>query len=139
MRTFNKYLTPLNILVCILILFILTLSYLIVNVRKHDNKYAPSNSRVEVLGDNTQYIDITVKGGYQPKTIDAKANAKTVLRLVTKNTFDCSAAIVIPSLNYSNNLPSTGITEVDIPAQKKGNTIKGSCAMGMYGFSINFN
>jgi plastocyanin domain-containing protein len=87
----------------------------------------------------TQYIDITAKGGYTPNSITAKANTKTVLRVKTSSTFDCSSALVIPSLNYRNNLPPTAITEIDVPPQEANSVLRGSCAMGMYRFAINFN
>jgi plastocyanin domain-containing protein len=87
----------------------------------------------------TQYIDITAKGGYTPSSITAKANTKTVLRVKTSSTFDCSSALVIPSLNYRTNLPPTAVTEIDVPPQEVNSVLRGSCAMGMYRFAINFN
>jgi plastocyanin domain-containing protein len=86
-----------------------------------------------------QYVDVTAKGGYTPSNISAKANTKTILRMKTSSTFDCSSALVIPSINYRNNLPPTAVTEIEIPSQKPGTTLRGACAMGMYRFSINFN
>lgn len=88
--------------------------------------------------DGIQYINITAKGGYTPSNITAKANLKTVLRVKTAYTFDCSSALVIPSLNYRANLPQTGITEINIEPQTPNSEILGTCAMGMYRFSIKF-
>jgi plastocyanin domain-containing protein len=88
---------------------------------------------------NTQYVDLKARGGYFPASITAKANMPTILRVTTSNTFDCSSAISIPSLGYRKNLPSTGTTEITIPAQEPNTEINGTCAMGMYDFKIVFN
>lgn len=98
---------------------------------------SPSTEVVSIMGD-TQYIDISAKGGYSPNLIEAQAEIKTVLRVSTKNTFDCSAALTIPSLNVKENLPANGKTEISIDAQDKGSEIDGTCSMGMYGFKIKF-
>ncbi|HEU5114936.1 MAG TPA: cupredoxin domain-containing protein [Candidatus Paceibacterota bacterium] len=98
---------------------------------------SPSNQNVSVA-DGTQYIDIAVKGGYYPRITRAKAGIPTKLRLKTNGTFDCSSAVVIPSLGYRSYLPQTGTTEVDIPPQAAGTALQGLCAMGMYNFRIQF-
>ncbi|MEI7750125.1 MAG: cupredoxin domain-containing protein [Candidatus Moraniibacteriota bacterium] len=88
--------------------------------------------------DGKQIIEIAVKGGYSPKSITAKAGVPTVLRFVTDNTFDCSSSLSIPAINYRNNLPRTGTTDVDVPAQTAGTTLRGACSMGMYSFTVDF-
>lgn len=88
--------------------------------------------------DDTQTIEIKAKGGYSPRAITAKAGVPTVLKVKTNGTFDCSAALAIPDLNYRKNLPPSGTTDITIPAQKSGSTLEGSCAMGMYSFFITF-
>lgn len=92
-----------------------------------------------LIVDGRQIIEIDAKGGYWPKEIDAKSEIPTILRFNTSNTFDCSSALVIPSINYSKNLPPNGSTEVDLEPQKSGTKLRGLCSMGMYGFIINFN
>ena len=89
--------------------------------------------------DGKQVIEIKAKGGYTPREILAKADILTVIRIKTQGTFDCSSALVIPSLNYRKNLAPSGVTEIEVPPQKIGVVINGTCAMGMYGFSIKFN
>lgn len=89
--------------------------------------------------DGKQVIEIKAKGGYTPREILAKAEIPTIIKVSTKGTFDCSSALVIPSLNYRTNLAPSGITEIEVPPQKTGAVINGTCAMGMYGFSIKFN
>lgn len=89
--------------------------------------------------DGKQIIEITAKGGYSPRLSAAKADIPTVIRVSTTGTFDCSAAISIPSIGYRKNLPASGITEIEVPAQKAGTKLQGLCAMGMYNFVVRFN
>ena len=86
-----------------------------------------------------QLLEITAKGGYTPKELNAKSGVETILRVTTKNTFDCSSALVIPALSVKKNLPPTGTTDIVIPAQKSGTKIAAACSMGMYAFEINFD
>lgn len=88
--------------------------------------------------DGKQIIEITAKGGYSPRVTTAKAGLPTVIKVKTKATFDCSSALTIPSLDYRKNLPPSGETSIDLPAQVAGSTLQGICAMGMYNFSIQF-
>lgn len=93
-------------------------------------------SNVSVV-DGVQIIEIISKGGYQPRRSVAKAGIPTVLRFVTKATFDCSSAVTIPSMKISKILPNTGITDIEIPGQPVG-TLQGTCSMGMYNFEVAF-
>jgi plastocyanin domain-containing protein len=61
------------------------------------------------------------------------------IKMETEGTFDCSSAISIPSLGYRANLPASGETSIDVPAQQAGTNMRGLCAMGMYNFQIQFN
>jgi hypothetical protein len=63
----------------------------------------------------------------------------TLLKINTNGTFDCSSALSIPSLNYQKYLPATGETLIEVPPQESGTTLQGTCAMGMYNFSVKFN
>lgn len=99
----------------------------------------PVASRENVsIVDGKQIIEINVRGGYSPRQTIARANAPTVIRFVTKGTFDCSAAVSIPAVGYRKNLPQTGTTDVVIPPQAPGTTLQGLCAMGMYDMAVNF-
>ncbi len=88
--------------------------------------------------DGKQIIEIDVKGGYSPRITTAKADIPTVIKMKTSGTFDCSSALTIPSLSYRTNLPQSGVTEIEVPAQKVGSNLQGICAMGMYNFAVNF-
>lgn len=100
----------------------------------------PNNNVNNVsIVDGKQIIEINAKGGYTPRTTTAKAGIPTVIKMTTNGSFDCSSAVSIPSLNYRKNLPQSGETFIDVPAQKAGTKLQGLCAMGMYNFSIYFN
>ena len=85
-----------------------------------------------------QYVDITAKGGYSPRVIEAKAGMLTVLRMKTSGTFDCSASLVIPKLSYQKFLQPSGTEEINIPSEQAQGTMQGLCSMGMYNFQIKF-
>lgn len=98
-----------------------------------------ANGRNVSVVDGKQIIKIIAKGGYNPAVSNARADMPTVLRVETGGTFDCSSALVIPAIGYRANLSPSGVTDVELPPQKKDTTLRGLCAMGMYNFSINFN
>ncbi len=115
------------------------------SAQKSDNQTSTTtdSSNKNPLGnvnivDGKQIITITAKGGYSPKTTVAKANIPTVIRMETRSTFDCSSALTIPAVGYRGNLPPSGETDIDIPAQTPGTKINGICSMGMYRFTVNF-
>ena len=88
--------------------------------------------------DGKQIVEIGAKGGYEPKISIAKAGIPTTLRVETSGTFDCSSALVIPKIKYRANLPPSGVTEINVPAQKSGAELQGLCGMGMYTFKVTF-
>ncbi|MCX8035042.1 MAG: cupredoxin domain-containing protein [Candidatus Dojkabacteria bacterium] len=85
-----------------------------------------------------QVINITAKGGYKPGVVTAKAGQPSLLKIKTNNSFDCSRAFMIPDLKISRNLPPTGETVIEIPAQEAGKELEGTCSMGMYSFKMKF-
>jgi len=108
---------------------------------KTDNNSNVNNSQVASnvsIVEGKQIITINVRGGYFPKITTAKANIPTAIKFKSQNAFDCSSAISIPELGYQKNLPPTGETLLEIPVQKSGTILRGTCSMGMYNFSINF-
>ena len=96
---------------------------------------APANN-VSVV-DGKQIIEISAKGGYQPRKSIAKAGIPTIIRFDTKGTFDCSSSVRIPSMNISQVLPQTGSTDINVGTQKVA-TLQGTCGMGMYPFEVDF-
>ncbi|MDQ3014310.1 MAG: cupredoxin domain-containing protein [bacterium] len=102
-----------------------------------DNSQQEVKNNVTIV-DGKQIIEISAKGGYAPRITTAKANMPTVIKVNTQGTFDCSSALTIPSIGYKTNLPVSGNTDIEVPAQKAGTTLQGICSMGMYNFSVNF-
>lgn len=98
----------------------------------------PVIQNVEII-DNIQYITITAKAGYSPSVTSAKSDIPTKIIIKTNNTYDCSAALVIRSINFQKVLAQTGEEIIDIGIQKNGEKMTGTCSMGMYNFTINFN
>lgn len=96
------------------------------------------NTNVVRVENGVQYISVFARGGYSPNQIEAKANIPTVIEVETKGTYDCSAALTIPQLNYQEFLPSSGVTEIKVPAERAVNSLNLLCSMGMYGATINF-
>lgn len=96
-----------------------------------------ANANNVSIVDGTQIIEISAKGGYQPRKSIAKAGIPTIIRFDTKGTFDCSSSVRIPSMNISKNLPQTGSTDIDIGTQQVA-TLQGTCGMGMYPFEVEF-
>lgn len=84
-----------------------------------------------------QIIQIQAKGGYRPEKTLAKAEVPTIIRFVTNGTYDCSSSVRIPRLNIEKTLTPSGTTDITVPAQQPG-ILDGTCGMGMYQFSIDF-
>lgn len=110
----------------------------IIFISGEKRKIMPSNpNNVTLTEDGKQVIEITAKGGYLPRLSIAKAGVPTIIRMNTKGTFDCSSVMRIPKLNISQNLPPSGVTDIDLGIQESG-TLVGTCGMGMYPFEILF-
>jgi plastocyanin domain-containing protein len=77
-----------------------------------DDTAQVANANNVSIVDGKQIIEISAKGGYQPRKSIAKAGIPTVIRFNTKGTFDCSSSVRIPSMNISKSLPQTGSTDI---------------------------
>jgi plastocyanin domain-containing protein len=121
----------------ILTLALLMIGYLVMNITGNEETgTAPLGTASNVsIVDGKQIVEIRAKGGYLPRKSVVKAGMPTVLRVNTSGTFDCSSAIRIPSLQVSQSLPATGVTEIDLGSLDPG-TLQGNCGMGMYPFEI---
>lgn len=84
-----------------------------------------------------QYITIEARRGYFPKQTIAQANMPTTLVVETDGTYDCSTALVLPSIGYKKLLPTKGEEIIDLGSPSTG-TLQGLCSMGMYSFTILF-
>jgi len=85
-----------------------------------------------------QIAHVFARGGYTPRKITLAADKPAKLEVETKGTYDCSTAFTVPELKYRKQLPPTGVTTIDIPPQKSGTKFVGTCSMGMYSFTIEF-
>lgn len=97
-----------------------------------------SAQNVEIK-DGIQYVTIDAKAGYSPKVSNAKAGIPTKLIVRTDGTYDCSASLVIRSIDYQKILPQTGEEIIDLGTPQGGQPLQGLCSMGMYNFKVNFN
>lgn len=127
----KKYIIPAAVIV-----FVLGAAFML--TKKNDTP-APLGPMSTVDTTGKQIIEIQAKGGYNPKQVTAKADVPTVIRMKTEGTFDCSSSLSIPSLGKRLALQPTGMTDIEVPPQKAGSSLKGVCAMGMYSFAVNFN
>lgn len=106
---------------------------------KDESSNLQTSSSVVREENGVQYIRILARGGYSPKQITAKANMPTVVEVETKGTYDCSAALTIPQLDYNKFLPATGVTTIEVPKNLAVNSLDITCSMGMYSSVINFS
>lgn len=97
-----------------------------------------SGQNIEIR-DGVQYVTIDAKGGYSPRVSSAQADIPTKLIVKTNGTYDCSSALVIRSIGYQKILPQTGEEIIDIGTSIAGSSVKGTCSMGMYNFTIDFS
>ncbi len=91
------------------------------------------------IRDGIQYVNITAKGGYSPRSSQVKADIPTKLVVKTDGTYDCSASLVVRSAGFQKILQPTGEEIIDLGIPKSGEKIQGVCGMGMYNFAVNFN
>ncbi len=104
--------------------------------KKSDTSAVVDANNVTIV-DGKQIVEISAKGGYQPRKSIAKAGVPTIIRFDTNGTFDCSSSVRIPSMNISKSLPQTGKTDIDVGSQEVA-TLQGTCGMGMYPFEVEF-
>ncbi|MEK7228250.1 MAG: cupredoxin domain-containing protein [Patescibacteria group bacterium] len=113
---------------------------IIFSLRSNNSVGNPSVGAVEntEIRDGVQYVTINAKGGYSPRVSNAKAGIPTKLIVKTNGTYDCSAALVIRSLNFQKILAQSGEEVIDVGVPVAGKPLQGVCGMGMYSFLINF-
>lgn len=74
--------------------------------------------------------------GYQSDVNTLKVGKPVTLNLSAENVTSCARAFVIPSLNISKLLPSTGTTTLEFTPTTVGKLVY-TCSMGMYTGSFN--
>lgn len=88
------------------------------------------------MRDGIQYVTITALGGYSPRISIVEPNIPTKLVVKTQGTYDCSASLVIRSVDFQKILQPNGEEIIDLGSLETSETIKGLCGMGMYSFQI---
>ena len=78
-----------------------------------------------------QVVDITVRGGYHPKSIVARADIPLRLVFHREESEACSERVVFSSPRIDRHLPAGAATAIDLPAQPPGE-VRYTCGMGRY-------
>lgn len=127
-------------LIIISIGFVVILGVIFIGGQKTGNN-SDSGQIIEnsEIKDGIQYVVITARGGYFPRMSSAKAGVPTKLVVKTTGTYDCSTSLVIRSIGYQKVLPQKGEEIIDLGVPKTGESLIGTCSMGMYNFSIQFS
>lgn len=129
-----------KVLISSLIVTVLAIGGIFILLRGNPSKtstHTNEQTNVSVIN-GKQIVQIKAKGGYAPRVTTASANIPTLINIQTNGTFDCSSALTVPAVGFRKNLPTTGVTQIEVPPQQPGATIKGVCSMGMYSFTVNF-
>ncbi len=122
--------------ICAAIVGLLVISQIF--VRGGNDSVQSSGTESIVIENGVQVITIAAKGGYSPQSIQAQAGVPTELHVTTNGTYDCSSALVIPSLGYNELLQPTGTEIISISADQARGILDGTCGMGMYSFEVAF-
>ena len=78
-----------------------------------------------------QIIDVTVKGGYQPAHIIARAGQPLRLNFTRRESTPCGEEVVLPDFGRRAHLPENRTVSVDIVPPKPGE-YEFTCGMNMY-------
>lgn len=94
-----------------------------------------ATSNIEIR-DGVQYVTVSARGGYVPRTSVIQPDIPTKLIVKTDGTYDCSASLVIRDVDFQKILEPNGEEIIDLGIPKSGGSIQGVCGMGMYSFTI---
>lgn len=111
--------------------------YSINNLMTNAFQSAPADVPQSASQDGTLTL-VARSDGYFPRQLKAPANQALTLNVVTKDTYSCARAFVIPALNVETVLPATGTVPIQIPPQRPGTVMEFTCSMGMYTGRIEF-
>lgn len=78
-----------------------------------------------------QEIDVTVKGGYQPATITARAGERLRLNFTRREASLCGEEVVIPDFGKRAHLPENKSVTIEVTPEKPGQ-YEFTCGMNMY-------
>jgi plastocyanin domain-containing protein len=77
-----------------------------------------------------QQVDITVKGGYSPSTIEVAHGQPVQLNFYRDEENSCSEELLMPDFNVRRDLPAFQTTRVELLPQQPGR-YEFTCGMGM--------
>jgi plastocyanin domain-containing protein len=78
-----------------------------------------------------QEIDVTVKGGYQPASIEVKVGQPVRLNFTRREASTCGEEVVLPSFGKRAHLPQNQTVPVEVTPDKPGE-YEFTCGMNMY-------
>ncbi len=78
-----------------------------------------------------QEIDVTVKGGYQPAIILAKAGEQLRLNFTRREASLCGEEVVMPEFGKRAHLPENQSVAIEVRPEKPGE-YEFTCGMNMY-------
>jgi plastocyanin domain-containing protein len=78
-----------------------------------------------------QVIDVTVKGGYQPATILARAGRPVRLNFTRREASTCGEEVVLPDFGKRAHLPENKTVAVEVLPERPGQ-YEFTCGMNMY-------
>ena len=85
----------------------------------------------EIGAGGAQVVDVTVKGGYQPASIIAKAGRPLKLNFTRREASLCGEEVVLPDFGRRAHLPENMTVPVEIVPEKPGE-YEFTCGMNMY-------
>ena len=78
-----------------------------------------------------QEVDVTVKGGYQPAAIEAKAGRPLRLNFTRREASLCGEEVVLPEFGKRAHLPEDRTIPIEVTPEKPGE-YEFTCGMNMY-------
>ena len=78
-----------------------------------------------------QEIDVTVKGGYQPAAVTARAGQLVRLKFTRKESTPCGEEVVLPDFGKRAHLPQDETVSIEVRPEKPGE-YEFTCGMNMY-------
>ncbi len=78
-----------------------------------------------------QEVDVTVKGGYQPATVVARAGRPLRLNFTRREATPCGEEVVLPGFGKRAHLPQDKTVPIEVTPEKPGE-YEFTCGMNMY-------
>ena len=89
----------------------------------------PVRARLDPSG--RQVVEITVRAGYRPGEIVARAGVPLRIIFLREDDDVCTERVVFSAPRLERRLAPTGVTIIDLPAQPSGD-VRFTCGMGRY-------